>query len=296
MTYALTGLRPADGGAADWALRRMGGREGVALIVPDAYPAVVRIMHRLTEYDPGETYTDGHGAQGQASAADTAAGPPSAATEATAERQVRWGDVLPQFVANPKHPGFWDDTIAPYSTEDGVLSRNIAAVILPLLTAATRSPDDAYFGMWAGHGGLNGGEGLFVLYPDPLPSAAERRADLARIRERIARREKPARDLLDRCPLVPWWGARDAHLLRGPLTAIGSLGHPVIPTSENAPDDVEPLGPLWWFPADHAWFLGTEIDDGWSYLAGPRELIDGVLALSARGDLEAFEVSFSDPW
>jgi hypothetical protein len=34
---------------------------------------------------------------------------------------------------------------------------------------------------------------------------------------------------------------------------------------------------LWW-PADHAWCVATEIDLPWTYIGGPRGLIDAILA------------------
>jgi len=172
----------------------------------------------------------------------------------------------------------------------GVLDRSIVDALIPLLHNATRTPDDSYFGLWSGHGGLtHGGNVISVFwsghslrevrrYRDELQAEADRRA------------AKPLA-FLQSCPLVPWWGGRDAYLMRGPLGAIHSLGAP-----EAFTDDTEPLGPMWWWPEDRTWFIGNEIDDAWSYVAGPQALIDEVLQLSKSGAFEAYPTTFDARW
>lgn len=52
-----------------------------------------------------------------------------------------------------------------------------------------------------------------------------------------------------------------------------------------------PLSGMWW-PADHAWFVMTEIDFAWTFVAGSTMLIDQILA---HPDLEATRSSFDNP-
>lgn len=47
---------------------------------------------------------------------------------------------------------------------------------------------------------------------------------------------------------------------------------------------------LWW-PADHAWFVGTEIYSDSTYIGGPMAMIEAILQC---GELEAFEVESSE--
>ncbi|YAL84437.1 hypothetical protein ACMYYO_06410 [Dermacoccaceae bacterium W4C1] len=293
MTRALEGLRPAPDDAAEWALSVMRGRTGVALIVPDRFPAVVRIMHQLTETVSAADRDEQEARQEQ----ETQEAQEAQEHEWT-EREVRWAEVLPDLLAAQERPGFQDDAFGPYSTRDAVLTRAIAAALRPLLGAATTTPEDAYYGLWRGHGEIDGGRSVAVLYSAPAPSRIAQARERRRLRQQAEAAERPVRALLERCPTVPWWGGRDAYLLRGPLAAIDALGAST-PFPEIAPeisDEVEPFGPMWWFPRDHAWFLGNEIDDAWSYLAGSRDLIDGVLALAATGAVEAIEVTFADAW
>ena len=63
---------------------------------------------------------------------------------------------------------------------------------------------------------------------------------------------------------------RDYLLRRGPIEAASALssGH------RSAPE----VSPNLWWPDDRAWFVATEIDYMWTYVGGPQEVIDAVLA------------------
>lgn len=77
--------------------------------------------------------------------------------------------------------------------------------------------------------------------------------------------------------------ARGHHLLRGPLR--GVLEPVTAPPFGRRPDG------LWW-PADRAWFVTTEIEFEWTFVAGPVTLID---RLRADERLEVAGVSFASP-
>jgi hypothetical protein len=64
---------------------------------------------------------------------------------------------------------------------------------------------------------------------------------------------------------------RRYHLLGGPLSGIPELMTPNVPiTTWQQPD-------LWW-PADHAWFVATDIDIWCCYVGGTADAIDAVIA------------------
>lgn len=264
---ALSLMHPAPADAGEWALSRMRGRDGVALIVPDSFPAVVRIMHELTE-DIGPEDGD------------------------YTPEPVRWCDALPEYVAHGPST-FWEEEVEPFNTMPGVLDRSIIAHLMPSLSAATATPQETFFGLWGGHGGLHSGSrSIGVSWPaDEKPSAAEISAAREEFQTELDRRTAETTAVLERCPEIPWWGGRDAHLLQGPLNAIDCLG-----ATDGFTDETDPLGPIWWWPQDRAWFIGNEIDDAWSYLAATQSLIDGVLRLSESGALEAYPVTFDSRW
>jgi len=79
-------------------------------------------------------------------------------------------------------------------------------------------------------------------------------------------------------------------LFDGDVSAVVDIGSPPSPYRPSA--GISRMSPQWWWPEDRSWFVATEIDDPWTYIAGPRALIDEVLEL----ELEAVEVEYSDSW
>ena len=89
------------------------------------------------------------------------------------------------------------------------------------------------------------------------------------------------------CPVEPWWGGRDMILFDGAVDAVSTIGH----RQDHA--GIVRQCPQWWWPADRAWFVGTEIDDPWTYVAGTRRLIGEVLA---SPQWESVRVEPTDRW
>jgi hypothetical protein len=76
--------------------------------------------------------------------------------------------------------------------------------------------------------------------------------------------------------------ARGHFLLRGPLTGV---------LASVAVSFDRPTAGVWW-PADRAWFVLTEIDLDWTFVAGDTALID---QLRQHPRLEAVETTFDAP-
>lgn len=73
--------------------------------------------------------------------------------------------------------------------------------------------------------------------------------------------------------------ARNMHLLRGPIEGLRwPTCHGSQPERAN----------LCW-PDDRAWFLRTNVDFMWTYVGGPRELIEAILEAPQLEALEAYE-------
>lgn len=90
------------------------------------------------------------------------------------------------------------------------------------------------------------------------------------------------------CPVERWWGGRSMILFDGALEAVSSIGRPT--TGESG---VARQCPQWWWPADRAWFVGTDIDHPWTYVAGSRLLVDRVLDAP---HWESVAVESTDRW
>ena len=130
----------------------------------------------------------------------------------------------------------------------GTLFPPDAAVLAEVLREGTSTPDDCWFCLWAGYGWEKGGVVLAARGepPQPLPRPIpETVLDGPHVR-------LPNREYL---------------LYRGPVEAVTATA--ALSTQEQTPN-------LWW-PTDHAWCVATEIDLAWSYVGGPRALIDQLL-------------------
>lgn len=95
---------------------------------------------------------------------------------------------------------------------------------------------------------------------------------------------------LEACPVQRWWGGRDMRLFDGPIEAVASIGSPNRLHDGNG---IERRGPQWWWPQDRSWFVGSEIDHPWSYIAGSNQLIE---AVTRDPRIEAVVVDSSDTW
>lgn len=77
------------------------------------------------------------------------------------------------------------------------------------------------------------------------------------------------RCVFDRWPTVDH-PMRSCYLLRGPLDSYGELPH----------------DPNYWWPADRAWCVSSDVDFDWSYLAGPVACVADVVAEPVLDALE----------
>jgi hypothetical protein len=158
-----------------------------------------------------------------------------------------------------------------YEPRDGVLSNVQMRALASLLAAHTTSPDQCWFCLWEGYGYLNPG-GMA-----PFTAVAVRAAwPLRWLRLHAARRR------LRRRKLRPVSGRRvTPNQARAYLLFRGSLSDAA--GWEDGPN-------LWW-PEDRAWCVASEIDHGYSYVAGSSELISELLA---HPDLEAVPAKITD--
>jgi hypothetical protein len=228
---------------ARWIAERLGPfAEGVTSVVPAGFDAYARILHPAEE--PG-----------------------------SGQRLVRWREVAAwsgvtlrpdaQFhtvalpATKPKTPAPWRGQ----GPRRGRLYLPDAGALAEILRGFTTTPDECFFGLWAGYGFagtpfVSEGSPPAAPLPDPIPDAV-RGGPLI---------ELPNREYL---------------LYEGPveaITATASLGH-----GQTAN--------LAW-PADHAWCLASEIDLAWTYVGGSEPLVERLLADER---IEALPADADDP-
>jgi hypothetical protein len=153
---------------------------------------------------------------------------------------------------------------------EGHLDQEVLIRLLAVLERHTATSDECYFGLWEGFAEIEGSPAVMRFDGRTIPPAFPPEV-MAGPRLRI-----PAREYL---------------LFRGPLTKAGQWGAadelPGEPREINSPN-------LIW-PADHSWFVATEIDLPWTGIAGSTELIADLLADEAL-DVKATQPSPDLPY
>jgi hypothetical protein len=154
--------------------------------------------------------------------------------------------------------------------DEGHLSDSLLAVLAGHLARHTTTPDECFFALWEGYGQIHGGEavGFLTAFSGPVKWPG-----------RIFGKEKPP-------PPEP--PAFPAAVMDGPLLHVGELGHflftgPVseagrwgaAPYRSGAPRDINSPNLMW--PADHAWFVTTTIDEHWTAVGGSEALVRDLL-------------------
>jgi hypothetical protein len=241
MPSPFEGLQPASGrDDVAWVVEAMTGRQGVDLVVPAIFEAYARIHHRIHN---GE----------------------------------RWADFAPEYLVRGVEPYNYVGSKLEFIDGDGNLDAEDVDALVPLLAAATATPNECHYALWQGWGWVRPGS-MDVLAPQ---DTAETRAIKHAFNETMAL----VSNFVAACPVEPWWGGRDMILFDGPVDAVSTIG--------CGHAGVERQCPQWWWPDDRTWFVGTEIDDPWTYVAGSRSLIDAILATP---QWEAVGVEPTDRW
>lgn len=220
---------------AGWLEARLSGKSGaVTRSVPDGYPAYARILHPPRDGDD-EPVT-------WAAVATTTGG--------TVHALAQWHAV----VDSPNRVKVGESRWPYSSPSTGSLDEEALSPLCDVLAAHTTTPDDCFYGLWAGWGWIYGSSAVATL------GSHEPVASLLDVQEQASPRlHLPGRDYL---------------LLRGPLSGALALSC----YGESWPAWQSP-NLLW--PADRAWFLASEIDFNSTLVAGDAALIADILACPA---------------
>lgn len=199
----------------------------------------------------------------------------------------RWVDFAPEYlVRGAETPGFVG-TKLELIDGDGNLDPQDVDTLIPLLTAATATPSQCHYALWDGWGWVRPGS-MQRRSTRVWSSKAEAAAHARALQEALQAEMAPVWSFSAGCPVEPWWGGRNMILFDGPLDAVMAIGRPARPAG-----GVERQCPQWWWPEDRAWFVGTDIDDPWTYVAGSPALINAVLTAP---HWESIAVEPTDVW
>lgn len=200
----------------------------------------------------------------------------------------RWREVAPQYLVpgTERYPYPFPDDVTSAEGDAG------AAVVDRLAGHLVDHGGDgpAHYGLWTGWGDLHAHSIAVLRAPPRWPWSRGSRSREASPEERAWReRARVAYDFVDACPVLGWWGGRDMWLFDGPASAVRTVGA----ASSWGPGAVDRRSTQWWWPPDRRWFVANEIDHPWSYVAGPADLVERVLA---DPTLEAVPVAPDDQW
>lgn len=255
-------------GQGDWLLPRVGGWGLVGGAAGTGFDAYARILHPIDAW--------------QGDASDTVRW----SWAEVARRNGRTMHPLVQWfsLTDDEDLRDFDDGWHVGQSVDGQLSADLFAVLSGLLRRATTTPQRLTAGVWNGWSELHPESGalmmLFSADTTPAEQASERARAEAEWRDERRRAVSPlVRELLDSGPLFEWPG-REFLLLDTSLDELSDPGW-------VAPAGLAGVMPQMLWPADQSWVVASEIDWDSTIVAGPRALIDDVLACEAW---ESFEV------
>jgi hypothetical protein len=241
---------------ADWIASRIAPWEGdypITIVIPDGFEAYARVLHPVDTPENGGSL-------------------------------VRWADVAAwsgrplradaQFHSIALPP---DDPGRPYPFDgqgpwEGTLYTADARVLATVARGWTTTPEDCWFCVWDGFGW--DGVSVSAVFTSDEDSDGEEPPEAVE-----EPRQDPVPGPVRDGPRVSLPN-REYLLYRGPaedVTATVGLGGQ--------------CASLWW-PADRAWCVATDVDLQWTYVGGPRGLIDAILA---DDRIEALPASPRDP-
>lgn len=186
----------------------------------------------------------------------------------------RWADVAPMFLGAGDER--YDYPYAgPRLAVEGDLGPGTVDALAAALAPSAR--DGCHFGLWDGWGWLHTGATALYVASDGGPEATRAQEEL--LRQRHDRSMSGVRSFIGACPLSDdVGGGRPMRLFDGPVESVRAIGYD--PFGDGS---FSRQSPQWWWPLDRTWFVATEIDYPWTYLAGAQPLVADVLAsLSAE--------------
>ena len=162
--------------------------------------------------------------------------------------------------------GAEDELTDPYLLEEleGHLDEKLLLRLLSHLARHTTTPLDCYFGLWDGFGDIHGSPAVGAV------TAGRSRRGGHEPKTAVPAAFPP--EVLEGPRVrIP---ARDYFLFRGALSRAGQWG-----AADLVPGHPRPINsPNLIWPADHAWFVATDIDLPWTGIGGSAKLIQELLA------------------
>lgn len=274
-------MRPLEDIArGDWLLRRAGAWARVGGVAGTGFEAYARILHPLTARRVDLSVEDAWGIHPVLETARWTWAEIARRNGRAMHPLVQWNAITDQEQSLDFADGWQAGQV-----EEGRLAPDLLAALTGHLAAATVTPEDLVAAFWVGHGELNGSSTGYILLTSEedagegweAPPRPPRRLPVS----------APVRTLVDRGPYFLWPG-REMVLLGTGVTELSDPGWGETAGIGWWEDDPAPVTPQLLWPGGQEWVLASEIDWDSTIVAGPRALVDAVLA---DDRFEAFEVT-----
>ncbi|MGC2662283.1 MAG: hypothetical protein WA324_30335 [Bryobacteraceae bacterium] len=244
--------------AAEWLAPRLRSfGSAVAAVVPDDFPAYVRILHPARGVkDEPITWAE-----------------VAARSGSTMHRLV-------QFHAIARSDPFGSGRPSPFGIEppdSGNLPANLLISLCAVLPEHTSTEDSCWFCLWDGYGWIYGNPAVSAIVSTPLEDTSGIAGPVS-IPPGL-----PSEVLQGNKVTLPH---RNYFLFNGPLRAAGELG------CTTPWGSFDPQSPNLFWPQDHAWCVATEIDLFCTFIGGSEKLAEALLVDSR---FEAWRVFPGDP-
>lgn len=280
-------MRPLhDVACGDWLLRRAGAWARVGGVAGTGFEAYARILHPIAARRVDLSVQDEWGIHLERETASWPWAEVARRNDRVMHPLVQW-----QAITDQEQSLDYSDGWQAGQSEEGRLAPDLLAALTGHLAAATATPEDLVAAFWVGHGELNGSSSGYIL----LTSEEEEFDEEEESGEGWEAPPRPprrlpvsaaVRALVDRGPYFRWPG-REMVLLGTGATELSDPGWGETSGLGGREGDPAPVSPQLLWPAGHEWVLASEIDWDSTIVAGPRALVDAVLA---DDRVEAFEV------
>jgi hypothetical protein len=181
----------------------------------------------------------------------------------------RWKDVAPLFLGSGGE-AYAYPYADPLLAVEGELEPQTVDALAAALAPSARG--QCHFGLWDGWGWLHAGA-VVVSYAsaDGSPQAERDQNELQQEHDRVM---GGVRSFIGACPLSDdVGGGRPMRLFDGPIESVRAIAYDAFGDGSCSRQS-----PQWWWPFDQTWFVATEIDYPWTYLAGTEAMVAEVLA------------------
>lgn len=180
----------------------------------------------------------------------------------------RWDDEAPLCLGSGDEP--YDYPYAdPLLAVEGDLGAETVDALVTALAPSTRG--QCHFGLWDGWGWLHPGG---VVYYAPADGSLVGARAQEELQQHYDRSMSGVHSFIGACALSDdVGGGRPMRLFDGSIESVRAIGHDAF-----GDGSLSRQCPQWWWPSDRTWFVATEIDYPWTYLAGSELLVNDVLA------------------